>query len=92
MFTALLCPVRLCIVLPGPHLNKQIPKREESEGREKRMSKRLVFEGKHKGYTLRETAHDGRKHNDRHTCSDCRIIEKGITVLTMEPIEKLRPR
>ncbi len=50
------------------------------------MSKRLVFEGKRVGYTLRETNHEGRKHNDKHTCSDCRIIEQGKTVLRMEPV------
>lgn len=50
------------------------------------MSKRLVFEGQKIGYTLRETVHEGRKHNDKHTCPDCRIIEQGKTVLRMEPV------
>lgn len=50
------------------------------------MSKRLVFHGKREGYTLVETAHHGRKHNDKHSCADCTVLEKGMTVLRMDPV------
>jgi hypothetical protein len=56
------------------------------------MSRKLVFEGKTIGYTLRDTVHEGRKHNDRHTCPDCRILQRGASLQTMRSVEEPKYR
>lgn len=55
------------------------------------MSKILVFEGQTKGYTVRETAHAGSKHNHKHTCPDCRVLEAGMTVFQMKAVGGEKP-